>query len=40
MIVVGGFFKGKGKHKTFWLVGKDGFDKELPDPVNTDVNHG
>jgi hypothetical protein len=27
-------------HKTFWLTGKDGFDKELPDPVSSDNNHG
>ncbi len=27
-------------HKTFWLTGKDGFDKELPDPVVSDANHG
>lgn len=27
-------------HKTFWLVGKDGFDKNLPTPVDSDVNHG
>lgn len=32
--------KGKGKHKTYWLVGKDGFDKELPIPVESEVNHG
>jgi hypothetical protein len=32
--------KGKGKHKTFWLVGKEGFDKELPDPVFSENNHG
>lgn len=34
------FSKGKGQHKTFWLTGKDGFDKELPDPVVSDNNHG
>lgn len=33
-------FKGKGKHKTYWLVGKEGFDKELPDPVTSENNHG
>jgi hypothetical protein len=32
--------KGKGKQKTFWLVGKEGFTKELPEPINTDESHG
>jgi guanylate cyclase 2F len=32
--------KGKGKHKTFWLTGKDGFDKSLPSPVISENNHG
>lgn len=32
--------KGKGKHKTYWLVGQDGFDKSLPDPVESENNHG
>jgi hypothetical protein len=27
-------------HKTYWLTGKDGFDKELPDPVLSENNHG
>ena len=32
--------KGKGTHKTYWLTGKDGFDKELPAPVISENNHG
>ena len=24
--------QGKGKHKTYWLTGKEGFDKDLPEP--------
>ncbi|KAH3804795.1 hypothetical protein DPMN_133085 [Dreissena polymorpha] len=34
--------KGKGMAKTYWLVGKDGFDKELPTPppVTNGDNHG
>lgn len=32
--------KGKGTHKTYWLTGKDGFDKELPQPFISDNNHG
>ncbi|CAF1149237.1 unnamed protein product [Adineta ricciae] len=32
--------KGRGNYKTYWLCGKDGFDKELPDPVISDNNHG
>ena len=32
--------KGKGTHKTYWLTGKDGFDKKLPDPVISENNHG
>ena len=35
-----GFIQGRGNYKTFWLLGKDGFDKELPDPVISDSNHG
>ncbi|CAF0941879.1 unnamed protein product [Brachionus calyciflorus] len=27
-------------HKTFWLTGKDGFDKELPEPFISEKNHG
>ncbi|UJR31984.1 hypothetical protein I4U23_019457 [Adineta vaga] len=32
--------KGRGNYKTYWLSGKDGFDKELPAPVISDNNHG
>ncbi|CAF0809266.1 unnamed protein product [Adineta steineri] len=32
--------KGRGNYKTYWLSGKDGFDKELPDPVISDSSHG
>ncbi|KAL8562066.1 hypothetical protein ACOMHN_031837 [Nucella lapillus] len=27
--------KGKGNHKTFWLVGKEGYNKPLPDTFST-----
>jgi hypothetical protein len=33
-------FQGRGNYKTFWLTGKDGFDKVLPEPVISDNNHG
>ena len=33
-------FQGRGDYKTYWLSGKDGFDKELPDPVISENNHG
>ena len=29
-------FKGKGMAKTFWLTGKDGFNKPLPEPPPLD----
>ncbi|XP_064638369.1 retinal guanylyl cyclase 2-like [Lineus longissimus] len=33
--------KGKGTHKTYWLTGKDGFDKPLPEPPEmSGDNHG
>lgn len=32
--------QGRGNYKTFWLTGKDGFDKELPAPVISENNHG
>ncbi|CAF1192693.1 unnamed protein product, partial [Didymodactylos carnosus] len=32
--------KGRGNHKTYWLQGKEGFDKELPEPVISEDNHG
>ncbi|CAF1252073.1 unnamed protein product [Adineta ricciae] len=32
--------KGRGNYKTYWLSGKDGFDKELPAPVISENNHG
>ncbi|XP_060083979.1 retinal guanylyl cyclase 2-like [Ylistrum balloti] len=34
--------KGKGLAKTYWLVGKDGFSKPLPEPppMNDESNHG
>ncbi|CAF1256193.1 unnamed protein product [Rotaria sordida] len=32
--------KGRGNYKTYWLTGKDGFDKELPPPVISENNHG
>lgn len=33
--------KGKGKHDTYWLIGKEGFMKELPTPPAEDGdNHG
>ncbi|CAF2023545.1 unnamed protein product [Rotaria magnacalcarata] len=32
--------KGRGNYKTYWLTGKDGFDKELPAPVISENNHG
>ncbi|CAF2069702.1 unnamed protein product [Rotaria magnacalcarata] len=32
--------KGRGNYRTYWLCGKDGFDKELPEPVISDNNHG
>ncbi|XP_069105183.1 retinal guanylyl cyclase 2-like [Argopecten irradians] len=34
--------KGKGLAKTYWLVGKDGFTKPLPEPppLNDENNHG
>ncbi|XP_033760905.1 retinal guanylyl cyclase 2-like [Pecten maximus] len=34
--------KGKGLAKTYWLVGKDGFSKPLPEPppLNDESNHG
>ncbi|CAF0863567.1 unnamed protein product [Brachionus calyciflorus] len=31
---------GKGKHKTYWLTGKEGFDKELPKQPFSEKNHG
>ena len=27
--------KGKGKQHTYWLLGKEGFDKQLPEPPDT-----
>lgn len=27
--------KGKGKQPTFWLTGRDDYDKELPDPTSS-----
>ncbi|KAG7199229.1 hypothetical protein KM043_018098 [Ampulex compressa] len=32
--------KGKGKMPTYWLLGKQGFDKELPTPPHLGENHG
>ncbi|KAK9293807.1 hypothetical protein QLX08_011361 [Tetragonisca angustula] len=32
--------KGKGKMPTYWLLGKQGFDKELPAPPPLGENHG
>ncbi|XP_072756231.1 retinal guanylyl cyclase 2 isoform X1 [Anoplolepis gracilipes] len=32
--------KGKGKMPTYWLLGKQGFDKELPKPPPLGENHG
>ncbi|XP_011334672.2 retinal guanylyl cyclase 2 isoform X1 [Ooceraea biroi] len=32
--------KGKGKMPTYWLLGKQGFDKELPMPPPLGENHG
>ncbi|CAF1248529.1 unnamed protein product [Rotaria sordida] len=32
--------KGRGNYKTYWLCGKDGFNKELPEAVISDNNHG
>lgn len=32
--------KGKGPMNTYWLLGKDGFNKELPDPPNIEDSHG
>ncbi|XP_015438494.1 PREDICTED: retinal guanylyl cyclase 2 [Dufourea novaeangliae] len=32
--------KGKGKMPTYWLLGKQGFDKELPTPPSLGENHG
>ncbi|CAF3674386.1 unnamed protein product [Rotaria sp. Silwood1] len=32
--------KGRGNYKTYWLCGSDGFDKELPQPVISENNHG
>ncbi|XP_025163076.1 retinal guanylyl cyclase 2 isoform X2 [Harpegnathos saltator] len=32
--------KGKGKMPTYWLLGKQGFDKELPRPPPLGENHG
>ncbi|KAL0114110.1 hypothetical protein PUN28_011433 [Cardiocondyla obscurior] len=32
--------KGKGKMLTYWLLGKQGFDKELPKPPPLRENHG
>ncbi|XP_012537181.2 retinal guanylyl cyclase 2 [Monomorium pharaonis] len=32
--------KGKGKMPTYWLLGKQGFDKELPKPPPLRENHG
>ncbi|XP_039308275.1 retinal guanylyl cyclase 2 isoform X2 [Solenopsis invicta] len=32
--------KGKGKMPTYWLLGKQGFDKELPKPPPFRENHG
>ncbi|XP_033351701.1 uncharacterized protein LOC117234512 isoform X1 [Bombus vosnesenskii] len=32
--------KGKGKMPTYWLLGKQGFDKELPKPPTLGENHG
>lgn len=34
------FIQGRGNYKTYWLTGKDGFDKELPEPVVSENNHG
>ncbi|CAF3294200.1 unnamed protein product [Rotaria sp. Silwood2] len=47
--IIGGFqleyrgiteIKGRGNYKTYWLCGKNGFDKELPAPVISENNHG
>lgn len=32
--------QGRGNYKTYWLSGKNGFDKELPDAVISENNHG
>ncbi|XP_048509125.1 retinal guanylyl cyclase 2 isoform X2 [Athalia rosae] len=32
--------KGKGRLPTYWLLGKQGFDKELPDPPPLGESHG
>ena len=30
--------KGKGSMKTYWLTGKDGYDKPLPSEMLSDIN--
>ncbi|CAF1270167.1 unnamed protein product, partial [Didymodactylos carnosus] len=32
--------KGRGNYKTYWLQGQEGFDKELPEAVISEDNHG